>query len=165
MRKLILVASLLCLALSAHAAPPSTESIETLLAATKVESLLGAVYSNMEKAMRAAMGQQLAGKGLTSEQQRFLDTVPGRFTNILKDELSWSRIKPIYVQIYQESFTQEEIDGLVAFYQSPAGKAFVDKMPVVMQKSMAAMQSRLQPMMERMNTAVEQAIAEAKAIK
>jgi len=72
-------------------------------------------------------------------------------------------MRPLYIQIYQETFTQEEIDGLIAFYKSPAGVAFVDKMPVVMQRSMSIMQSRIAPMMEKMKAAMQQAADEAKA--
>jgi hypothetical protein len=73
------------------------------------------------------------------------------------------QIAPPLRQIYQESFTQEEIDGLIAFYESPAGVAFVEKMPFAMQKSMSIMQSRMAPMMEKIKAAMKEAIAEPKA--
>jgi uncharacterized protein len=82
---------------------------------------------------------------------------------MLREEMTWDKLRPVYVQIYQESFTQEEIDGLIAFYESPAGFAFVEKMPFVMQKSMSIMQSRsprprsrqlvVNPSIERMHNA------------
>ena len=81
----------------------------------------------------------------------------------MREEMTWDKLRPLYVQIYQESFTQEEIDGLIAFYESPAGVAFVEKMPFVMQKSMSIMQSRMAPMMEKMKAAIKEAIAEPKA--
>jgi hypothetical protein len=74
-------------------------------------------------------------------------------------------MRPLYIQIYQESFTQEEIDGLIAFYKSPLGIAFVEKMPLVMQKSMTIMQSRTGPLMEKMKAVIDQAMADAKAAK
>ena len=57
------------------------------------------------------------------------------------------------VKLISLLFTQEEIDGLIAFYESPAGATFVEKMPVVMQKSMSIMQSRAATVMEKMNAA------------
>jgi uncharacterized protein len=74
-------------------------------------------------------------------------------------------LRPLYVQVYQETFTQEEIDGLIAFYESPTGIAFVEKMPVVMQKSMSMMQSRMAPMMEKVRAVMKQTAEEAKATK
>ena len=74
-------------------------------------------------------------------------------------------MRPMFVQIYQESYTQEEVDGLVAFYQSPIGVAYIEKMPIVMQKSMTLVQTRMGPMMEKMQAALKQAMEEAKTPK
>lgn len=38
------------------------------------------------------------------------------------------------VAIYQEAFTGEEIDGLIAFYRSPLGQKALAKMPALMKK-------------------------------
>ena len=81
----------------------------------------------------------------------------------MREEMTWDKLRRLYVQIYQQSFIQEEIDGLIAFYESPAGVAFVEKMPFVMQKSMSIMQSRMAPMIEKMKAAMKEAIAEPKA--
>jgi hypothetical protein len=29
----------------------------------------------------------------------------------MREEMTWDKLRPLYVQIYQKSFTQEEIDG------------------------------------------------------
>jgi hypothetical protein len=83
----------------------------------------------------------------------------------MKQELSWQKLKPLYVQIYRESFEQEEVDGLVAFYASPAGKAMLDKMPTVMQKSMAITQPLMQSLIPKMKSAMEEAMSEARLSK
>ena len=164
-KKLLLLVLLMASPWSAYAAQPSAESIERLLTITKAEALLDSIYTNTEQVMRQAMAQSLAGQALSPEQKRFLDTVPQRFTELMRDELSWANLKPMYVQIYQESFTQEEIDGLIAFYGTPAGQATINKMPVVMQKSMAAIQTHMQPLLEKMRPAIEQAMKDAKAMQ
>ena len=95
------------------------------------------MYSGMEQMMRESMKQMVQGKPLNAEQQRLLDSMPGRFVAVMREEMSWQRMKPLYVQLYQDTFEQDEVDGLLAFYTSPTGQAFLNKMPVVMQKSMA----------------------------
>ena len=67
------------------------------------------------------------------------------------------------IQIYQESFTQDEINAIIAFHKSPTGILIVDRMPTVMQKSGVAMQAKMLPMMERMKAVAAKAAAEAKA--
>jgi hypothetical protein len=72
-------------------------------------------------------------------------------------------MKPIYVEIYRDSFDQTEIDGLIAFCRTPVGQSFIEKMPVVMQKSLVAKQTLMAPLMAKMRAAMDKAVAEAKA--
>lgn len=164
-RNLLIGMCVLLFSVNAQAAPASAASIEKLLQITKTEALLESMYGNVEASMRQAMIQSLAGKPVSPEQKRLLDDAPKRFVAVMREELSWAQLKPMYVQIYRDNFTQEEINGLIAFYDSPAGRAFVTKMPVVMQQSMSAMQTRIKPFAEKMRAAVQQAIAESKAVK
>ena len=59
-------------------------------------------------------------------------------------------MKPIYTKIYDETFTSDELSGIVAFYKSPAGRAMVEKMPVLMSKAMAAVQLQMGDVMQQM---------------
>ena len=165
MNKFIAFVASVLLVSTAHAAPASQESIDALLVATKAESLVNGMYGNIEQFMRQSMTAAAQGQPISEEQQRILDAVPAKFTKVMREEMSWAKMRPFYVQIYQESFNQEEIEGLLAFYKSPAGQAFVAKMPVVMQKSMEVMQSQMGPLMEKMKAAMQQAVAEAKLSK
>jgi len=152
-------------ATSAVAAPPTAESIDTLLSLSKTQRLLDGIYANIDQVMQQSIAASMQGQPVTPEQQRVIDNMRQKFAVIFREEMSWSKLLPVYTRIYQESFTQEEIDGLIAFYRTPAGNALVEKMPVVMQKSMAAMQPLMAPMMQRMKAATEEAAAEAKQVK
>ncbi|RQO57254.1 hypothetical protein DBR47_15600 [Paucibacter sp. KBW04] len=160
--RILFALAILFAALNANAAPASQESIEKLLVATKSESLLDSMYGGIEQSMRQTMRQAVIGKQLSSEQQRVLDAVPPKFVAIVREDMNWQKMKPLYVQLYQETFDQEEIDGLLAFYASPTGQAFVNKMPVVMQKSVALSQSLMQSFLPKMMAAIKEAMAEAK---
>jgi hypothetical protein len=162
MVKLITLLASLVFASLAYCAPASEESIDRLLADTKVEKLLDTMSVNVDQVMRRSMETSMQGQQLSPEQRQAVDGAAAKFVQVMREEMTWDKLRPLYVQIYQESFTQEEIDGLIAFYESPAGIAFVEKMPVVMQKSMSIMQSRIAPMMEKMKAALKEAIPEAK---
>ena len=123
---------------------------------------MDSMYRNVGQIMRQSMQKVVAGKLLAPEQQQILDALPGKFLAVMRTELTWDALKPQYVQLYRETFDQEEIDGLLAFYRSTAGQAFVNKIPTVLQKSMAISQSRMQTLLPRMRAAIEQALAEAK---
>jgi hypothetical protein len=159
MRVFALVAFLASFAVQAE--PASQESVEALLTVTKVEAMTDSLYSGMDQMMQQSISQAIQGKSLSAEQQRALDAVPAKFVAVMREEMSWQKMKPLYVQIYRETFDQEEIDGMLAFYASPAGKAVITKMPVVMQKSLALSQSLAQSSIQKMMAAIEEAMREA----
>jgi hypothetical protein len=163
MVKLITLLASLIFASLAHCAPASLESIDRLVADTKLEKLFDTMSTNVDQVMRRSMEASTQGQQLSPAQRRVIDATAAKFVQVMREEMTWDKMRPLYVQIYQESFTQEEIDGLIAFYESPAGVAFVEKMPFVMQKSMSIMQSRMAPMLEKMKAAMKEAIAEPKA--
>jgi len=162
MKKLVVAAATLLLAGSLHAAPASPQSVEAVLEVTRVQTLLNSVYANLEPLMRQSMQQALGGRKVSPEEQHLLDALPAKLAVLMRDELAWEKLKPLYVQVYSESFDQEEIDALLVFYRSPAGQALIGKMPVVMQKSMALVQGQMQAFMPKMQQAIDEAMAEAK---
>ncbi len=151
------------LGLPAQAAPPSEASITELLRLTKADSMVDGMLSSMEQNIRQGMQQAAAGKPLSVEQHRMMELAPGKLTALVRDELSWDKLKPIYIQVYVETFEQAEVDGLIAFYRSPVGQSFVNKMPVVMQKSMAITQQRMQAFGPRMEAAMAELMEQIKS--
>ena len=161
MKRVLAFAALLA-ALNAYAAPASQESVENLLVATKVESMMDSMYSGMEQVMRQGMEQGIQGKPISPEQQRILNAMPAKFVVVMREEMNWQKIKPLYVQLYRDTFEQEEVNELLVFYASPAGQALLNKMPVVMQKSFALSQQLMQSVLPKMQAAMKDAMAEAK---
>ncbi|TLY66677.1 MAG: DUF2059 domain-containing protein [Gammaproteobacteria bacterium] len=47
------------------------------------------------------------------------------------------------IEVYRDTFTQHEIDGMLKFYRSEAGQAAINKLPTVTQESMARIQGRV----------------------
>jgi uncharacterized protein len=53
------------------------------------------------------------------------------------------------VRLYQATYTQDEVDGLIAFYKTPAGQALINKAPLLLQNTMNEMQAFMRPMVQR----------------
>lgn len=160
-----LAASLLlaCCASLAHAAPPSAESVEKLLEVMRTQDVLDAVHAQLERVMRQGMQGALSGKTLTAAQRRALDALPRKLTAAMAPELSWPVLKPDFVRVYSEVYTQEEVDGMAAFYASPLGQGILAKMPQAMQRSMELTQARMVAAMPRLQAAMAAAMKEIKA--
>ncbi len=156
MKNLIVCLTFLCglTVVSLPAAPPTDQSIEQLLRVMQVEKMFDQMMSQMNSAMRTGMEQglqeSLKGKAPTPGQQAQIDAFQKKFSAVIKDELSYPKLKDVYVQVYRETFTQDEINSIVAFYGSPAGQAMVQKTPVAMQKAGALMQDRIGPMTQKL---------------
>jgi uncharacterized protein len=166
MLKRILI-SLTCICSAAFAAetPPSEASLKELLAVTESRKLIDSTLAQVDGMMKNIMAQASQGQVVTPEMQKILDKMKDRSVAIMKEELDWALFEPLYLKIYGQSFSQEEVDGMIAFYSSTAGKAVVKKMPVVMQNVMTEMQGRMRPLMMKMQAAQQEMMQEIQAAR
>jgi len=102
------------------------------MAAANTQKLIENFRTYVTQSIQKGMYESFEGQTLSDAQKRTLDAVPAKFEKAIRDEMSWDKLRPRYVQIYQETFTQKEVDGLIAFYKSPTGAAFVSQMPLLM---------------------------------
>ena len=84
---------------------------------------------------------------------------------MMKELLDWKKLEPMYVRIYQKTFTQQELDGMLAFYKTPAGAAVIAKMPAIMQNTMDEMQGMMGPVMEKVQRLQQDVAARMKDAK
>jgi hypothetical protein len=77
--------------------------------------------------------------------------------------LTWKKLEPQYIRLYQESFTEEEVAGMLSFYRTPAGQAVIDKMPVLMQRTMVDVQKMIVGITPQMKKIQEDFVAEISA--
>jgi len=161
----ILIAAALAFSTPTQAAPPTDASINQLLELSKAGKLMDSVWAQMDGFMKTSLQQVTKGKPVSADEQAIMDKQQAKMIAIMQDELSWAKIKDGFVQVYRETFTQEEIDGIIAFYQSPAGQAFIDKQPALMKNTMALMQQRMGPIMQKIQQMTEETAKEMKAAK
>ena len=162
LRRLFASACLALFATSAFAAPPSDADIERLLKASRAESMLGAILPQMEAMQQQQFQQLTAGKDLTAEQKAEVERIQSRTNEIVRKSLAWEEMRPLYVDVYRKTFTSEEVKAIAKFYESPAGKNLLDKTPALMQNLMLAIQQKIVPMLEELQTELK-TVAEEEA--
>ena len=113
------------------------EKIEQIFKVTKVEETQQRVFDQIQSMM---LSQVNSKAGASQELTK-------RLMDLVAQKMSWQKMKPVYIQLYDETFTEEDLDGMLRFYESPAGKAMLDKMPVLMSKTMALVQQQMQELM------------------
>ena len=134
----------------AQAVKPSVESIKEVFALTNSRAMLNNVQSQVDGMMKNMMQQSMKDQKVSAAQQKVLEKFQAKVIAIQKEELNWDKMEPMFLEIYGNALTQEDVDGMITFYKSPAGQSFINKMPVIMQQTMISMQKLLAPMMEKM---------------
>lgn len=104
---------------------------EEALAAMNVQESIEQSFAAAKRMQKA----QLGSMNLSAADAEKTREVQAEIMKLIEEEFSWERVKPEYVKLYADLFTEDELAGLIAFYQSPVGKAFVSKMPTLMERS------------------------------
>jgi uncharacterized protein len=126
---------------------PTDDSIRQLLQIQKTQSVLRQVAKQVDGSFTAMLNQQLQDKTLSDEDRQRIEAARARLHALTGKILTWENMEPMYLKIYGDSFSQSEIDSMIAFYSSPAGQAVVAKLPLVAQNTMAAMQKQMKDLM------------------
>ncbi|CAM8629924.1 Domain of unknown function DUF2059 [Comamonadaceae bacterium] len=165
MKRIFVALMIAACSLVSQAATPSQQSVELLLNLIQAERMIDSLQPQIQGLMKSSMEQALAGKKPTTEEQKILDRYVYRSSLIMGETLTPELIKSVSLPLYSQYFTQEEVDAMIAFYQTPVGQSMITKMPQVMQGVMAAMPTLMRPMMEKMRVSNEQLVNELRAVK
>lgn len=82
--------------------------------------------------------------------------LPPEFQQAIDEMLSWDEFMQPMLEVYAEVYSEEELRGLIAFYDSPVGKAFIVKAPLATQKTMTVMQEWMSKNMTKMKKLAEE---------
>lgn len=148
MKQIRAMVAICCLVMTgmAVAEPASETSIRQLLELTQAHKLVDAMRGEASASFGKAFDLGKGDLQPNAAQQAAIDKVKSRMQALLESNLDWDKLENSYVRIYRESFSEDEIQGMLAFYQTPAGKAVISKMPRVLQKTSAEMQESFQSM-------------------
>ena len=80
-----------------------------MLHAAHVEQLLTNMHEQIDTSMRSTM-IQAPKTNAGANAQGVADRFAKKMSAQVKEELSWEKMKEVYVQVYGETFSQEEID-------------------------------------------------------
>ena len=148
---------------SPASAPPTEASIKQLLEVAQAHKLVGSVMTQMDNLMQQTIAQAIKGQQVSPKVQKDIDRRRAELVAMMKELLDWKKLEPMYVRIYQKTFSQQEVDGMLAFYRTPAGQAVLSKMPTAMQNTIDEIQASMAPVMQKMQQMQQEVVAEIKA--
>jgi uncharacterized protein len=143
-----LVAILLLNAVAFAQAPRTAkqEKIERLLALMDNRFRVEQMYEQMKGVMNSIPDPKVSPevRAKSEAEQKKMFEVMGKI-------FAPERTHAIEAKVYDEVYTEKEIDGMLAFYQSEVGKSMLKKGPIVQQKVMAGSQEMMLEFMAEMD--------------
>jgi len=76
---------------------------------------------------------------------------------IAAEHLNWEKLRPQFVKAYADTYTEEEMDGIISFFKSPAGQAWISKVPEVNGRAVKISQEAMQEAQAQIRKLTEQA--------
>ncbi|MFC4529091.1 DUF2059 domain-containing protein [Dyella halodurans] len=161
---LLVLATLISPAWSTDA-PPSDASIHQLMDVMQAQKLVDGMAGQLNGMMLKSAEQANGGAPLDAEEQKIVARGVGKMSDLVRQQIAWSQLEPMMIDIYKKSFSQKEVDDLLVFYRSPSGQAVIQKMPTVMQQSMAASQAKMQAMLPQIQQISADMVKELRAYR
>ncbi|HEX4648064.1 MAG TPA: DUF2059 domain-containing protein [Steroidobacteraceae bacterium] len=147
----------------AQAGKPTEASVKQLFEVMHSSSMVDNYMKQVQTTMHTAVQQVTAGETPNPRQQKVVDELQDKIMALVKEQLNWADLEPTMIEVYRDTFTQREVDGMLKFYQSEAGKAVIIKLPTVMQESMARIQNRVSSLTPRIIQLEKDAAAQIRA--
>lgn len=147
MKRSIFLILILGISLNCFSAPASRETVEELFKVTQAQKMMDSVYGQMDGIFK----QTVEGMNVTEEKKPILDSFFAKYNTLIKEEMSWEKLKVPMAEAYSNVYTEEEVKDIIKFYKSPAGQKMLAKMPELMQASMGIVQNLMKNMMPKIN--------------
>ena len=162
----IVLLSLLCLPPLLHAQdavdPKRSAAAEELLKAMHSEETMAKMMANQKENVKK-MTASFMPKDLSPENLKRAEDLESTALDTIFQQMTWDSVKPDFIQIYSEVFTEKELKDLAAFYNTPIGQKFIEKMPDLQSKTIEIMQKRMTTLMPAIRAALQDAIQKANA--
>ncbi|MDM3888208.1 DUF2059 domain-containing protein [Pseudomonas sp. BCRC 81390] len=114
---------------------------EKFLTLANADKLGTPVYMQVQQ----MFAQRFAQTKAPATKQSVLESYQAKANAALDNAIGWNKLKPKMVDLYTQTFTEQELKDLVKFYESPLGKKVLREMPKVTQQSAQLTQQSLEP--------------------
>lgn len=147
---------------SVHADAASKDrKVREMLALMRMEETTNRMEQAQEVRMRSMSQQQLAGATLDADQKKAYEAFQQKILQLLRATATWKALEPDFVKLYSDAYSEEEIDGILAFYHSPAGRAMLAKTPDLTERSIAISKRRMDAVAPKIQELIDQFIRDA----
>jgi uncharacterized protein len=128
---------------------------EELFTLLRMDQTMGALTTNVMKQVQAMTQSMPGADQATPEQKKLVADFQQRVLDLVNKKLGWKALEPDFINLYASTYTEEELNGIVAFYKSPVGQKMLDKTPDLMTKSTDITQQKMREVQPEFNQLVQ----------
>lgn len=129
---------------------------ERFLRLARADKLVVPVYAQVQQ----MFAQRFTESAAPDSQRALLERYQAKANAALDQAVGWEQIKPDMIELYTRNFDEQEMQDLLAFYQSPLGRKVLEKMPMLTAQSAQLTQSKLQAAVPQVNKLLADMTAE-----
>ena len=126
---------------------PKVAAAKEFVALFEMEKSYDNVFAQIAQNETLMFEEEFADVEIPEEVLASMQEANQKSAEVIQKKFPWKRMEAMFVEIYTDVFTLEELQGLVDFYKTPAGQKFISKQTEL---SMATMQKMRQFMTEIM---------------
>ncbi len=136
---------------------PSRESVERLITALDLKQQLDAFYIQVDSLIGLQLSHSKNRVAPAADDEAAREVIHAKLIARIKAEVSWEKVEGAYIDAFSTNFTQEEVDGLVSFFESPIGKVYAARQSEIMQQSNHTIGAVIKPVMQEVMMEVHKA--------
>jgi hypothetical protein len=118
---------LLTLPCKSNAAAPSAKSVERLVALSISNDTIAAMRRSIEDSQMKILDQALVSTDLGKITEAISRKLKSRIEADIGSEFSEQNLRAFYCYAFANTYTQEEVDGILAFFDTAPDKAYLAK--------------------------------------
>lgn len=152
----LVISTLLVFAVTpaAHADEASkAQKVEEFFQAAQLEQMFSQSMTLAMNQVKSSVMREAKAVNLSPGQSAVIEDFQSKVEAVVRMALSWDQLRPQYLKLYSDAFTEEQLDDLLAFYKSPTGQAMVSNSPLLMKQGAEITQQRMavaQPELRRL---------------
>lgn len=133
--------------------PATLADAEAMLQSMRFDEMMAKIAEQQKAAMKPMFEQQAARMRIPEEHRARYAELQARILDETFGVMASPEMREAIARLYSEVFTKEELAAMSTFHSTPAGRALIDRQPLVQQRMMEIMMGKmgeLGPRMQKM---------------
>jgi hypothetical protein len=124
--------------------------IEQFLLLIKANAIQDQIYTQLGGQIDRATKGLAQGAGIpAAEQASAVADLQAKMTAAMHADMSWDKLKAGMVEAYRNVYSEEELDGMLAFFKSPVGQTYLAKSPEIAAKTREVAETRVKALADK----------------